>query len=235
MLMDGEDKKQKPVGHAEIRQDGYLYVDDSINFFTGELQVNGRQQSFVLGVPVKYETDTNGRKYAIAIQRPDPVEIRKFLFDISDTTTIEMSIDGNDNDERYATYFYYGANGICQHSAFSDKSGHNVMIESDYDAKGRVIKYCHHGENWIAKISYEQDRFHLVCNQSAGSDGTVLKDVYGNADGLLEGFVMLLGEKLDVDGLNYVGAENNRIIPGTNYNSLVWNIIDFNMDDWAIE
>ena len=153
MLTDGEDKKQKPVGHAEIRQDGYLYVDDSINFFTGELQVNGRQQSFVLGVPVKYETDTNGRKYAIAIQRPDPLEIRKFLFDISDTTTIEMSIDGNDNDERYATYFYYGANGMCQHSAFSDKSGHNVMIESDYDMKGRVIKYCHHGENWIACLS----------------------------------------------------------------------------------
>lgn len=234
MQMKDETKNMMPIGNAHVRDDGYLYINDSINFFTGELTADGIRQDFVLGVPVKYDIDKNNRKFAIALKRPDPCEIRKFLFDISDTTAIEMCIDGNDNDVRYATYFYYGFDSICQHSVFSDKSGYNILLENDYDSKGRIVKCYNHGENLITKVTYEQDTFHVNCCEAKGSNNMVIKDVYGYADGTIKGFVNVLGECEDVDNFRYVGTKKNRIIPGTNYDSLVWNIIDFDMDDWAV-
>lgn len=230
-IVDGI-KKLKSIGRAEIRENGYLYINDEINFFTGEKEVNGVRQHFVLGVPVKYDVDKNGRKYAVT-KRSSTGEFKKFLFDVSEMTSIEMCVDGDDNDERYATYFYYDANGICQHSVFSDQSGYNILVENDYDSKGRVVRCHNHKENLTTKITYEQDTFHVQCCQSASSSGEVVKDVYGYSDGTIKGFVRMLGERRLLDNLKYIGNKHNRIIPGINYDSLVWNIINFDMNEWG--
>ena len=135
MSVVGDSGIADSIVNAQISEEGYLFINGRISFFTGDMVVNGLKQSFVLGMPVKYEEDDKGRRYARALNRPNPLETVRFLFDISDVTAIEMCIDGNDNDERYATYFYYNSNGICQHGVFSDLSGYNILVEHDYDSK----------------------------------------------------------------------------------------------------
>ncbi len=41
------------IVNAQIGEDGYLFINDKINFFTGDMEVNGVRQSFVLGIPVR--------------------------------------------------------------------------------------------------------------------------------------------------------------------------------------
>lgn len=235
MSVVGGNEAADSIVNAQIREEGYLFINDEISFFTGDMVVNGLKQSFVLGIPVKYEEDKNGRKYAVALSRPDPLETVKFLFDISDVTAIEMCIDGNDNDERYATYFYYNSKGVCQHGVFSDLSGYNILVENDYDSKGRIVRYYEHTGNWLTQIVYEQDATHIRCGHSVQADDTLIKDIYVYPDGVIKGFVRISDKEVPVDNLKYVGNKKNRIIPGTNYDSLVWNIINFDMDDWTLE
>lgn len=235
MSVVGDNEAADLIVNAQIREEGYLFINDRISFFTGDMVVNGLKQSFVLGIPVKYEVDKNGRKYAVALSRPDPLETVKFLFDISDVTAIEMCIDGNDNDERYATYFYYNSKGVCQHGVFSDLSGYNILVENDYDSKGRIVRYYEHTGNWLTQIVYEQDTTHIRCGHSVQADDTLIKDIYVYPDGVIKGFVRMSDKEVPVDNLKYVGNKKHRIIPGTNYDSLVWNIINFDMDDWAVE
>lgn len=235
MSVVGGNEAADLIVNAQIREEGYLFINDRISFFTGDMVINGLKQSFVLGIPVKYEVDKNGRKYAVALSRPDPLETVKFLFDISDVTAIEMCIDGNDNDERYATYFYYNSKGVCQHGVFSDLSGYNILVENDYDSKGRIVRYYEHTGNWLTQIVYEQDATHIRCGHSVQADDTLIKDVYVYPDGVIKGFVRMSDKEVPVDNLKYVGNKKHRIIPGTNYDSPVWNIINFDMDDWAVE
>lgn len=219
---------------AQIREDGYLFINDKINFFTGDMEVNGLRQSFVLGIPVKYEVDKKGRRYAMALGRPDPLETVKFLFDISDGTAIEMCIDGNDNDERYAMYFYYNSKGICRHGVFSDLSGYNILVENDYDYKGRIVRYYEHNGNWLTQIKYDPDMIHIQCAHSVQADDALVKDIYVYPDGTIKGFVRQSDKEFSVDNLKYVGNKKHKIIPGTNYDSIVWDIINFDMNDWAL-
>lgn len=219
---------------AQIREDGYLFINDRINFFTGDMEVNGLRQSFVLGIPVRYEVDKKGRRYAMALSRPDPLETVKFLFDISDGTAIEMCIDGNDNDERYATYFYYNSKGICQHGVFSDLSGYNILVENDYDSKGRIVRYYEHNGNWLTQVTYDLDVIHIQCAHSVQADDTLVKDIYVYPDGTIKGFVRQSDKEVSVDNLKYVGNKKHRIIPGTNYDSIVWDVINFDINDWAL-
>lgn len=222
------------IVNAQIRENGYLFINDKINFFTGDMEVNGVKQSFVLGIPVKYEVNKAGRRYAMALKRSDPLETMKFLFDISDVTAIEMCIDGNDNDERYAAYFYYDAKGICQHGVFSDLSGYNILVENDYDSKGRIVRYYEHTGNWMTQISYGEESVHIRCSHTVHAEETLVKDIHIYPDGIIKGFVRLSDENVSVDNLKYIGTRKHRIIPGTNYDSLVWDIIQFDLNDWAI-
>lgn len=41
------------IVNAQIGEDGYLFINDKINFFTGDMEVNGVRQRFVLGIPVR--------------------------------------------------------------------------------------------------------------------------------------------------------------------------------------
>jgi hypothetical protein len=232
MPITGETESTHLTGNAQIREDGYLFINDKINFFTGEMEVAGRKQCFILGVPVEYEVDGHGRRYALAVNRPDSREIVKFLFDISDTTAIEMCIDGNDNDERYATYFYYDAKGICQHGVFSDLSGYNILVESDYDSKGRIVRYYEHTGNRLTQITYGQDAVHVQCGHSTMASDMLIKDIYCYPDGTIKGFVKLPNGEVAVDNLRYIGSRKHKIIPGSNYDSLVWDIINFDIADW---
>ena len=52
MPIAGGNEKLNPVLNARIQEDGYLFINDKINFFTGDMEVGGRKQSFVLGVTV---------------------------------------------------------------------------------------------------------------------------------------------------------------------------------------
>ena len=235
MSVVGDSGIADSIVNAQISKEGYLYINGKISFFTGDMVVNGLKQSFVLGIPVKYEEDDKGRRYARALNRPNPLEIVRFLFDISEVTAIEMCIDGNDNDERYATYFYYNSNGICQHGVFSDLSGYNILVEYDYDSKGRIVRYYEHTGNWLTQIAYEQAAAHIRCGHSVQADDTLIKDIYVYPDGVIKGFVRISDKEVPMDNLKYVGDRKHRIIPGTNYDSLVWDIINFDMDDWTLE
>lgn len=235
MSVVGDSGIADSIVNAQISEEGYLFINGRISFFTGDMVVNGLKQSFVLGIPVKYEEDDKDRRYARALNRPNPLETVRFLFDISDVTAIEMCIDGNDNDERYATYFYYNSNGICQHGVFSDLSGYNILVEHDYDSKGRIVRYYEHTGNWLTQIAYEQETAHIRCGHSVQADDALIKDIYVYPDGVIKGFIRISDKEVPMDNLKYVGDRKHRIIPGTNYDSLVWDIINFDMDDWTLK
>ena len=64
MSVVGDSGIADSIVNAQISEEGYLFINGRISFFTGDMVVNGLKQSFVLGIPVKYEEDDKGRRYA---------------------------------------------------------------------------------------------------------------------------------------------------------------------------
>ena len=97
------------------------------------------------------------------------------------------------------------------------------------------MRYYEHTGNWLTQIAYEQDVARIRCGHSVQADDALIKDIYVYPDGVIKGFVRISDKEVPMDNLKYVGDRKHRIIPGTNYDSLVWDIINFDMDDWTLE